>query len=74
MDYFVAGPDRTLRPKTTIKVQNELSNRFTDIGCFKGIFSCKVKDDAKPYQAPPQCEAYALQEPFNKELGRPQEQ
>ena len=44
------------------------------IGCFKGTLSVKVKDNAKPYQMPLRHIAYALQEPFRKELERLQEQ
>ena len=36
----------------------------------KGTFSLQVKDGMKPYQAPPKCIAYALQEPFKKDVER----
>ena len=41
------------------------------IGCFEGTFSLQVKPDSKPYQAPPQCVAYALQKMFKEELEKP---
>ena len=33
----------------TLKIHSECSKVFTGIECFKGTFSLKVKDDAKPY-------------------------
>ena len=70
-DYFVAGPNtepvtRGTNAKITIKVHNEFSNVFTGIRCFKGTFLLKVKENAKPYQVPPRCVAYTLQEPFKR--------
>ena len=41
------------------KIFNEISDMLTGIGCPKSTFSFKAKD-AKPYQAPSGCEAYAL--------------
>ena len=67
-DYFAAGPntepDMAASAKTTIKLHNESSKVFTGIGCFKGTFSLKVKEDTKPIQAPPRSVEYALQELF----------
>ena len=41
---------------------------FAGIGCFKGTVSLQVRDDVKPYQVWQRCLAYALQEPFKKEM------
>ena len=58
--------------------KNNTDNHYSDIitgdGCFSGIFSLKIKDDAMSYQPLPICVAYALQEPFRKELWSLQEQ
>ena len=51
---------------TIMKKHNEFSNVFMGIGCFKGTFSLKLKDDAKPFQMPPRHVAYTLQVPFKK--------
>ena len=59
--------------ETALKIHVEFSDVFTGIGCFKGTFSLQVKDDMKPYQMPPRCITYVLQEPFKKELERLQE-
>ena len=55
-------------------MHTDYSGIFTGTWCFKGIFSLQIKDDTKPYQAPPRCVAYVLQEPFIKELERLKEQ
>ena len=60
--------NRVASVETTFKIQNEYSYVFTGIGCFKGTFSLQVKDAVKPYQAPPNCIAYAPHGAF-KELG-----
>ena len=45
IDYFTVGPhmgaDEVASAETTQKIQNEYSNVFTQIGCFKGIFLYK---------------------------------
>ena len=50
---------------TTIKICSTSGDMLTGIGCFKGTFSLKVKD-TKPYQVPPRCVPYALQEPLKR--------
>ena len=50
------------------KMQNEYSNVFTLISCFKGTFSLQVKNDTKPYHAFPKHIIYAVQRSFKKEL------
>ena len=55
------------------KITKELHATYNDvffsrIGCFKVTFSLQVREDAKPYQAPPSHVGYALQQPFKKEL------
>ena len=40
----------------------------------QSTFSLPIKDDARPYQMTPRCVAYALQEPFKRELQRLKEQ
>ena len=52
----------------TQSIHSRFGNIFNGIGCFKGTFSLQLKPDSKPYQAPPRCVAYALQEPFKEEL------
>ena len=49
---------------------NDYSDIFTGIGCFKDTFLLQNIDDLKPYLVPSRCVAYALQEPFTKELER----
>ena len=41
---------------------------FTEIGCFKSKFYSRLKMMCEPYQVLPRHVAYALQEPFRKEL------
>ena len=50
------------------RIHTRFGNIFNGIGCFKGTFSLQLKPDSKPFQAPPRCVAYALWEPFKKEL------
>ena len=51
-EYIIPGPitqtDWATSAKTKIKIQNEFSDIFTGTGCFKGTFSLKVKNNAKP--------------------------
>ena len=72
VDYSVVAPnketDRATNVKTTIRIHSEFSKIFTGIRSFKGTFSLKVKDDAKPYQVLPRHINYALQELFQKSL------
>ena len=65
---------RATSAKRTIKILNKLSNAFVGIGCFKGTFSLKVKEDTKLYQVPTIHVAHTQQEPFRKKLERLQEQ
>ena len=48
----------------TSKIHQEYGNVYNGTGCFKGIFSLKVKDDVKQYLVPPRYIAYTLQESF----------
>ena len=52
-DNFVTGSstetERAASAKTMINIHNEFSNMFKGIGCFKGTFSLKVKEDANSY-------------------------
>ena len=68
------GPEpyanRVASEKTTQIMHNCFSNAFAGIGCFKGTFSLQDTDGVKPYKVPPRYIAYALQEPFRKELER----
>ena len=48
------------------KVHNEFNELFAGIGCFKGTFSFKVKEEAIPYQVPSKHVALALQKTFKK--------
>ena len=63
-DYFVVAldteTDRATSAKTTMKMHNEFSNMFPHIGCFRDIFSIKVRDATKPYQVAPRHITYAL--------------
>ena len=52
----------------TQSIHSRFGNVFNGIGCFKGTFSLQLKLDSKPYQAPPRCVTYVLQEPFKEEL------
>ena len=76
-NYSVAGPntetERAISDKTAIRMHNEVSNVFKGIGCFKGAFLFKVKEDSEPYNALPRHVANALQEAFKKELERLQQ-
>ena len=47
---------------------NDYNDISSGIGCFKDTFSLQVKEGMKPYQTLPQHIAFALQEPFKKEL------
>ena len=59
--------------ETALKMHDEYSDVFTGIWCFKGTLFLQVKDDTKPYKFLLHCVAYALQEPFKKELERLQQ-
>ena len=50
-------------------MHNEYSDLFT-VRCFKGMYLLQIKDDSKPYQVTTKHVAYALQEPFRKDLIR----
>ena len=41
------------------------------MGCFKGVSPCI--ENSRPYQIPPRCDTYKLQDPFEKERDRLQE-
>ena len=70
-DYFIAGQSQKpteVSAKSTLKICKEYSILFTESGCFKGTLSLQVNNGVKPYQVSSMCKAYALQEPFKKEL------
>ena len=56
------------------QIQREFKDVFNGIRYFDGTFSLQVKPDSKPYQAPPRCVAYVLQQPFKEELEHLQQQ
>ena len=60
--------DKRKSSKLTQKIYNVFDNVFNGIGCFEGTFLLQLKPESKPYQAPPLCVAYALQNPFKDEL------
>ena len=74
IDYFIAGPGtevgRAVSAETTLQMHDIYSDMF--FMCFNGTFFLQVKDDAKAYLTLLRCLAYAVQEPYEKELGRPQ--
>ena len=76
--YFLPGPnsDNGLRMTTEItqQLQREFKDVFNGIECFNHTFSLQVKPDSKPYQVPPRCIGYALQQPFKEELECPKQQ
>ena len=69
---FQGQAKRVTKVSTEIpkQLQKELEDVFTGIGCFDGTFSLQIKPGSKPYQAPTQHVAYALQKPFKEELER----
>ena len=77
-EYFLTGPtydsDKRKSVESTQWIHKDFDDVFNGIECFEGIFSLQLKPDSKPYQAPPWCMAYALQEPFHDELERLQQQ
>ena len=52
--------NRAAGTKTMIKIHNEFSNVFTDIGCFKGTFSLKINFNSILYQGPPRHITFSL--------------
>ena len=52
----------------------KFNNVFNGIGCFEGTFLLRLKPDSRPYQVPPGCVAYALQQMFKDELDWLQQQ
>ena len=74
------SPDRHIEAKsvasgkTTQIKHRDFSNVFAGIGCSKDMFSLHIKDGTKSCQTLPRCMAYALQEPFRKELSSLQDQ
>ena len=69
---FLSSPNVEADKRKSIKLMGKIHNTFGDvfngIGCFEGTFSLQLKPDSKPYQVPPRCVAYVLQEPFKQEL------
>ena len=67
IDYFSAGPnkeaDRERSAKLTNSIQQECTDGFSGIGCFKGMLSVQLKDGLIPYQAPPRHLVYVLRVP-----------
>ena len=74
VDYFIAGPemeaDKVASAKTTQKIQNDYSDVFTGLRCFKDTFFLQIKDGMKLYQTPTRHVAYSLWEPFRKKAMR----
>ena len=72
INYFYSLNNVDADKRSSITMRQSIHMRFGDIfngiGCFEGTFSLQLKPDSKPYQAPPRCVAYALQEPFKEEL------
>ena len=71
IDQTVADLEIEVNMVANVKIaqmmHNGYSNIFTRMGCFKGMFSLQMKEDAKPYQLLSSYVAYALKEPFKKE-------
>ena len=72
-NYFLSYPSieidkRKSTELTQKKPHNVFDNVFNRIGCFEGTFSLQPKPDSKPYQVPPRCVSYTLQQPFKDEL------
>ena len=72
INFFHSSNNVDADKRSSIAMMQRIHTRFGDvfngIGCFEGTFSLQLKPDSKPYQAPPMCVAYALQEPFKEEL------
>ena len=70
IEYFLPGPnkenDKGASVNITKQIQKEFEVVFTGIECFEGTFSLQVKLDSKPYNAPPCCVAYPLQNHLKK--------
>ena len=72
INYFYSSSnidaDKNKSKAMTQRIHEECGKVFNSIGCFKGTLSLQLKQDSKPYQAPPRHVAYALQKPFQEEL------
>ena len=62
-EYFLSGPnyESDKSAESTQQIHKDFDDVFNGTGCFEGTFSLQLKPDSKPYQAPPRCVAYALQ-------------
>ena len=60
--------DMTTSAKITLKMHNEYTDLFSEIGASKYDFVTGYKQGTKMYQNPPCCMEYMPQEPFRKEL------
>ena len=74
IDSVIAGPERNadIKPgaEFTKVIHDKFKDDFTDIGCFKGMFSLQIKEGAKLYKVSPQCVAYVLQKLFKDKVDR----
>ena len=77
INYFHSSNNVDADKRSSITMMQRIHTRFgkvfNGIGYFEGTFSLQLKPDSKPYQAPPRCVAYVLQEPFKEELRHLQE-
>ena len=77
INYFYSSNNVDADKRSSIAMMQSIhtgfGNVFNGIWCFKGTFSLQFKPDSKPYQTPPRCVTYALQEPFKEELRHLQE-
>ena len=57
IDHLIVGlemeADRVANLKKAQVIQNDYSDVFTVIACFKGTFLMQIKSDVKLYQVPP---------------------
>ena len=70
-NYYMSSPNTEVDKRKGIELTQKIYNVFdifNGTGYFEGIFWLQLKPDSKPYQAPPRCVAYALQEPIKDEL------
>ena len=74
-DYFRSSTtetDKAARRSITQNSHSKLSDVFTGIGCFEGLFELRKREGSCPYQAPPRTVAYALQQPLKERLQKQQ--
>ena len=78
LDYFRSSINTKADKKANMvimqRINNELSDVFTGIGCSEGTFKLTVKEDSHPYKTSPRRVAYAIQQFLKEEFDRLQEQ